>query len=143
MWVWRSIFISLTGRDAALRRPRTSQRDVPTSKRLHRLRLRDLVAALFAGSTGVVRPKILHRLAKVVDDIGAIKIDVFDDGPAIVAIEDDVLMFAWRAASFHHNADCVRRPHRRVRNIGRNEESFTFAHEMIDDFVVFADADFD
>ena len=33
--------------------------------------------------------------------------------------------------------------YRRVRHVRRNEERFTFAHEMIDDAVAFADAHFD
>jgi len=101
------------------------------------------VSAVFAGAAFVVVPEIEHGLAEVIDDIGAIEIDVFHERAAVVAIKDDVLVFAGRPPPFHDDADGIRRADRRVRNIRRNEKRFSFANEMIDDSVGFADADFD
>ena len=137
-----SIFI-VYGRDAALRRPRTSQRDVPTLKWFHRLRLRDLRATFLAGAARVVIPEIEHGLAKMLDDVGAVEIDVFDQRPAVFAVKDHMLMFSRRTASFDHDADGVWWTDGRMRNIRRNEEGFAFAHEVINDAVAFADAHFD
>jgi len=101
------------------------------------------MTTLFASATCVVGPKIFHRLAKVVDDIGAIEVDVFNQGPAIVAVENDVLMFTGGPPSLDDQTHRVRRAHRGVRNIWRNEESLPFPDQMIDDLVALADADFD
>ena len=109
----------------------------------HWLRLRNLRAAFLAGTTRVVVPEIEHGLAEMFDDVGAVEIDVFDQRAAIFTIENDVLVFSRRATSLDHNADRVRWTDRRMRNIRRNEEGFAFAHEMIDDAVAFADANFD
>ena len=73
----------------------------------------------------------------MLDDVGAIEIDVFDERSAVVAIEDDVLVFARRTAPLDHHADGVWRPDWRVRNIGRDKKGFAFAHEVIDNLVVF------
>ena len=110
---------------------------------LHWLGLWNFMTALLAGATRVICPEILHRLAEMLDDIGTIEIDVFDQGAAIVAIENDVLVFARRAAFFHDHTNGVRRANRRMRHIRWNEERFAFAHKMIDDLVAFADAHFD
>src|ERR1051326_7362331 len=79
----------------------------------------------------------------MLDDIRAVEIDVFDQRPAMIAIEDDVLVFAERTTSFDYHADCVRRPNRRMRNVRRDEEGFALAHEMIDDAIPFANTHFD
>jgi len=79
----------------------------------------------------------------MLDDIGAIKIDVFDHRPALFAIEDDVFVFSGRTASLDHHANSVRWTDRGVRNVGRNEESFPFAHEMVDDAVALPNPYFD
>ena len=100
-------------------------------------------AAVLAGPPRVVVPEIEHRLAEMLDDVAAIEVDVFHERPAIFAVENDVFMFSRRAAALDHHAERVGRPHRRVRDVRRNEERFTFAHEMIDDLVAFADAHFD
>ena len=73
----------------------------------------------------------------------AVEIDVFHQRAAIVAVENDVLMLARRAATLDHHADGVRRPHWRMRDIRRDEERLALAHEVIDDAVAFADAHFD
>jgi hypothetical protein len=137
-----SIFI-FYGRDAALRRPRTSQRDVPTLKRFYRFRLRHFRAALLAGPPGVVVPEIEHGFAEMFNDVGAIEINVFDQCAAIVAIENHVFVLTRRAATFDHNADRVRWPYRSVRNIRRNEECFAFTNKVIDDAIALTDAHFD
>ena len=54
-----------------------------------------------------------------------------------------MFLFAGRPAPLHDDADGIGRAHRRVRHVRRDEESFAFADEMIDDFVAFADAHFD
>ena len=99
--------------------------------------------ALLAGAPGVVVPKVEHGLAKVLNDISAIKIDVFHQGPAIVAVEYDVFVFAWWTATFDDNADRVRRADGGVRDIRRNEKRFSFVNQVIDDPVPLPDADFD
>src|ERR1700736_1162211 len=102
-------------------------------ERFQRLRLRNLSATFLAGPAGVVAPEIEHRLAEMLDDIGAIKINVFDQRPAVVAIEDDVFVFSGRAASLDHYTDRVRWAHRDRKSVWRNEEGLPFAHKMIDD----------
>src|SRR5438132_9355045 len=77
------------------------------------------------------------------DDVGAVEIDVFDQRAAIFTIENDVLVFSRRATSLDHNADRVRGTDRRMWSIRRNKERLSLAHEMIDDAVAFADANFD
>src|SRR6266481_420079 len=109
----------------------------------HRLRLRDLRAAFLAGTTRVVVPEIEHGLAEMLDDVGAIKIDVFDQRPAVLTVKDHMFMFSRRTTPLDHDADGVRRTDRRMRNIRWNKEGFAFAHEMIDDAVAFPDAHFD
>src|SRR6266404_6647414 len=86
----------------------------------HRLRLRDLRAAFLAGAAGVVVPEIEHGLAEMLDDVGAIKIDVFDQRPAVFAIKDHMFMFSRGTTPLDYDTDRVRRPHRRMRNIRRN-----------------------
>ena len=115
---------------------------MPKSEWLDRLRLRNLRAALFASAARVVVPEIEHRLGKMLDDVGAIEIDVFNQRTTFLAIEDDMLVFSRWTTPLNDHADRVRRPDRRVRNIGRDKEGFAFAHEMIDDAVAFSDANF-
>ena len=79
----------------------------------------------------------------MIDDVGAVEIDVFHEGAAVFAIKDDVLVFAGWTAALDDDADGVGRAHRGVRDIRRNKKRFTFADEMIDDLVALADADFD
>ena len=79
----------------------------------------------------------------MVDDIRAVKINIFHQRAAIFAIENDMLMLAGRAASLDYYAQCIGRPHRRMRDIGRDKEGLTFVHDMIDDSIPFAHAYFD
>jgi len=118
-------------------------RNALQSERLHRLGLRYFVSAVFAGAPGIVVPEIEHRLAEMLDDVAAIEIDVFHERAAVIAIKDDVFVFAGGAAPFHDDADGVWRTDRRVHDVRRNEERFSFPHEMIDDAVAFADPHFD
>ena len=101
------------------------------------------MAAVFAGAAFIVVPEIEHGLAEVVYDIGAIEIDVLHEGAAIVAVKNDVLVFAGGPPPLHHDANGIGRTDRRVGDIWRNEESLTLADQMIDDPVAFADPDFD
>ena len=114
-----------------------------SSERLDWLGLGDFRAAVFAGAARVVVPEIEHGLAEMVNDIGAIEIDVFHDRAAFFAVENDVLVLAGRASPLDHDADRIRRTDRSVRDVRRDEEGLAFAHEVIDDAVAFADADFD
>jgi hypothetical protein len=101
MWVCRSIFTARNGRDAARRRPlRTCASwageccasgrlgpaftkgygpagNRPYLKRLDWLGLFHLGAALFAGAPRIVVPEIEHGLAEMLDDIAAVKMNVF------------------------------------------------------------------
>src|SRR5438874_1745700 len=114
-----------------------------TAERPHRLWLRNLRAALFAGTTRIVIPEIKHRLGKMLDDVAAIEIDVLDQRTAVFAIENDVFVFFRRTPSLDHDTDGVRRTDGRVRNVGWNEKSFSFAYEVIDNLVPFPNPDFD
>src|SRR4051812_26531866 len=138
MCVCRSIFIEGSKR----RTPNTGRR-TPNSERLYWFGLRNFVAAVFAGPPLVAAPEIEHRLAEMLHDVAAIEINVFDERAAVIAVENDVLMFAGRPTTLDHDANRVRRTDRRVRHIRRNEECFALADEIIDDLLAFADAHFD
>jgi hypothetical protein len=73
-------------------------------ERLRRPGLFNLRAAILAGPARVVVPEIEHRLAERLHDVGAIEADVFDQGLAILAVEDDVFFFPGRSASFLRKA---------------------------------------
>ena len=113
------------------------------SEWLDRLRLRNFRPAIFARAPFIVIPKIEHCLAEMLHDVATIEIDIFHERAAVIAIKNDVLVLAGRATPLDHHANCVRRPHRGVRNIRRNKKRLTFAHEMIDDAIAFADAHLD
>ena len=121
----------------------TRHSSLPFFERPHRFRLRNFVPALFTGAPSVVVPEIEHRLAEMFDDVGAIEIDVFDQRAAILAIKNYVFVLAWRTAPLDDYSDSVRRTNRRVWDVWRNEKCFTFADQVVDDLVPFADADFD
>src|SRR5438094_9585912 len=74
----------------------------------HRLRLRDLRAAFLAGTTRVVVPEIEHGLAEMLDDVGAVEIDVFDQPPPSFTVENDVPVLSRPARARKHNADPAR-----------------------------------
>ena len=76
----------------------------------------------------------------MIDNVGAIEVDILDKRTAIVAIKDYMFVLARRTAAFNHNADCVRRPDGRMRHIRWNEERFAFADQMIDDLVAFTNS---
>src|SRR6266568_9025181 len=73
----------------------------------HRLRLRDLRATFLTGPARVVIPEIEHGLAKMLDDVGAVEIDVFDQRPAVFAVKDHMLMFSGRTTPLDDDADGV------------------------------------
>jgi hypothetical protein len=112
-------------------------------KRLNRLGLLDFLAAILASPAGVVAPEIQHGLAEMLDDIGTIEMDVLNQRLASITIKDDMLGLSFRPASFHHHPESVGRTDGCMRNIGRNKEGFSFAHQMIDDPIALADPDFD
>ena len=79
----------------------------------------------------------------MLNDIRAVKINVFDQGAAVVTIENHVFVLARWAATLDYDADRVRWPHRCMRNIRRDKERLTFADKVVDDSVPFAHAHFD
>src|SRR5262245_45290965 len=111
--------------------------------RLHGARFFYFFAAVFAGAFGVVGPEGLHGGAEVVDDVFAIEIDVAHEAAAVVAVEEDMLGLAGGADALDDDADSVRWSLRGVGDVGRDEEGFAFADDVIDDLVTFAAADFD
>lgn len=112
-------------------------------ERLRRSRLFDFLAAVFAGSAFVVVPEIEHGLAKVLNDVAAIEIDVFHHSPALVAIEDDMFVFPRRTAAFDDDADRVRWTDGCVWDVRRNEKRFSLVNQVILDLVALPDADLD
>src|SRR4029077_2584213 len=111
-----------------------------TLQRFHWLRLFDFLAALLAGTARVIIPEIEHRLAEMLNNVRAIKMDVFHQCSAIFAVENDVFFFPGRTAPLNNHTDRVRRPLRGMRNIWRDKERFAFSDDMIDDAVAFANA---
>ena len=79
----------------------------------------------------------------MLNDIGAIKMNVFDERAAIIAVKDDMLFFTGRAAPLHYDANGIGRTLRRVRYIWWNKKRFTFVNDVVDDAVPFPDPHFD
>ena len=77
------------------------------------------------------------------NDVSAIELDIFHQRPAIFTVENDVFLFARRAATLDHHAERVWRPLRGVRDIRWDEERLAFAHDVIHDPLAFADPHFD
>src|SRR5436189_5069526 len=97
-----------------------AQRAVSTSERLHRPGLRDLRPALLAGASGIVVPEVEHGLAKMLDYVRAIEMNVFHQRATIFTVEDNVFFLARRAATLRHHANRVRLAQRSMRNIPRD-----------------------
>src|SRR5439155_13217024 len=112
-------------------------------QRLYRLRFLHFLTTFFAGAARIVIPEFEHCLAKVVDDVFAIEVDVFHQSAAIFAVENDVLFLTGRAAALATYPDRVRRPLRRMRHVRRNEERPALMDNVINDAVTFADPNFD
>jgi hypothetical protein len=108
-------------------------------QRLYRLRFFHFLTALLAGPARIIAPEFEHCLAKMVDDVFAIEVDVFHQCSTIFAVEDDVFFFARRPAPLHNQANGVWRSLGRVRHIRRNEERFALVDNVINDAVAFAD----
>ena len=126
------------------RMPRQSQPYADlTLKRLHWLRFFDLLATVFARPARIIIPKIKHRLAEMLDDVRAVKMNVFNQRTAIFAVKNYMFFLPWRPTPLHHNTDRVGRPLRRMRYVCRNEECFAFANNVIDDAIAFTDPHFD
>lgn len=121
---------------------RAADRAVPL-KRLYRSGLLYLFSTALAGPSGIVTPEIEHGLAEMLDDIGAIEMNVFDEGATVVAIENDVLLLARGTTALDYHAQSIGRPLRRMWDIGRNKKGFTFTDQVIDDAIRFANPDFD
>ena len=58
-------------------------------QRFYRLRFFHFLAALLAGPARIIAPEFEHCLAKMVDDVFAIEVDVFHECSTIFAVEDD------------------------------------------------------
>src|SRR6516162_8683142 len=108
-------------------------------KRLYRLRFFHLLTAIFASPASVIAPEFEHCLAKMIDDVFAVEVNVFDQRPAIFAVENDMLFFTRRPTPLYDQSNRVWRALGRVRHIGRNEECFALANNVINNRVAFAD----
>src|SRR5215469_17475510 len=76
-------------------------------QRLYRLRFFHFLAALFASPARVIAPEFEHCLAKMVDDVFAIEVDVFHQRATIFAVENDVLFFTRRATPLYNNSNRI------------------------------------
>src|SRR6266496_3894669 len=108
-------------------------------QRLYRLRFFHFLTALFASPARIIVPEFEHCLAKMVDDVFAIEVDVFHQCSTIFAVKNDVLLFTRWTAPLYNQPNRVWRALGRVRHIGRNEERFTLVDNVINDAVAFAD----
>ena len=97
------------------------------------------MAAGFTSAPLVVVPEVEHCLAEMLNDVATVKVHVFHDSFALLTVENDVLPFANRTTTFHHDANGIGRPDRGMRHVWRDEKRVTFAHEMIDDSIPFPD----
>src|SRR5262249_17963330 len=137
MWVCRSIFNGWNCRAfdslapacspfgllvCVARRPPTSFCETPMSKGVcprrpvaitlkcfYRLRFFHFLTTLFASPTRVVAPEFEHCLAKVVDNVFAIEVDVFHQCSTIFTVENDMLLFTRRSTPLHYQANGVGR----------------------------------
>jgi phosphatidylserine decarboxylase len=76
MWVWRSIFIcGASVSDAIFFEPAFHRNALQVA---HWRRFFDFFTAFLAGTARVILPELEHRLTEVLNDIGAIEMDIFD-----------------------------------------------------------------
>src|SRR5580765_4808431 len=108
-------------------------------QRLYRLRFFHFFTTLPAGPARIVSPEFEHCLAKMVDDVFAIEVDVFHQCSTIFAVENYVLLFTPRTAPLYNQSNRVGRAVGRVRHIRRNEKRFALADNVINDAIAFAD----
>jgi hypothetical protein len=109
-------------------------------QRLCRLRFFHFLTALLAGPACIIAPEFEHCLAKMVDNVFAIEVDVFHQRSTIFTVKNDVLLFTRRTAPLYNQANRVWRALGRVRHIRRNEKRFALADNVINDAVAFADS---
>ena len=77
-------------------------------QRLYRLRFFHFLTALLAGPARIVAPEFEHCLAKMVDDVFAIEVDVFHQCSTIFTVENDVLLFTRRhGAALQPTQSCL------------------------------------
>jgi hypothetical protein len=119
------------------------RRGQPQLKRLYRFGLLDLLTAVFAGAPRIIIPELEHRPAKMLDDVGAVKVDILHQRSTVIAVEDHMLFLSRRAAALDYDTDSIWWPLRRVRDIGRDEEGFAFVDNVIHDLVALPDAHLD
>src|SRR6476646_7286581 len=108
-------------------------------QRLYRLRFFHFLTALLAGPARIIAPEFEHCLAKMVDDVFAIEVDVFHQCSTIFAVENYMLLFARRPAALYNHPNRVRRALRRMRHVWRNEKRFALTDNVINDAIAFAD----
>jgi hypothetical protein len=101
------------------------------------------MAALWASAPRVVVPEFEHSLAEMLDDVPAIEINILDERATVIAVKNNMLMFARRPPPFHDHSERVRRAHGRVRHVRRDEERLSFAHEVVNNALAFTNAHFD
>ena len=73
----------------------------------------------------------------MLDDVFAVKGGVFNEGVALLAVEDLVFDLAFGASPFDNHAERVCWSAWRVGDIGWNKEGFAFANDVIDDATIF------
>jgi hypothetical protein len=112
-------------------------------QRLYRLRFFHFLTALPAGPARIIAPEFEHCLAKMVDDVFAIEVDVFHQRSTIFTVENNVLLFTRRTSPLHNQANRLWRTLGRVRHIRRNEKRFALADNVINYAVAFADTHLD
>ena len=108
-------------------------------QRLYRLRFFHFLTALLAGPARIIAPEFEHCLAKMVDDVFAIEVNVLHQRSTIFAVENDVLFFTRQTAALYDQSDRVRRALRRMRHIRRNEKRLSLADNVINDEIAFTD----
>jgi hypothetical protein len=106
---------------------------------LYRLRFFHFLTALLAAPARIIAPEFEHCLAKMVDDVFAIEVDVFHQRSTIFAVEDDVFLFTRRPAPLYNQPNRVWWALGRVRHIRRNKERFALVDNVINDAIALAD----
>ena len=81
----------------------------PLAQRLYRLRFFHFLTALLAGPARIIATEFEHCLAKMVDDVFTIEVDVFHQCSTIFTVKNDVLLFTRPPAPLYNPyADCWR-----------------------------------
>src|SRR5262249_15162078 len=100
------------------------------------------LTTFLAGPPRIIAPEFEHCLAKMVDDVFAIEVNVFHQCSTVFTVENYMLLFTGRTAPLYNQPNRVWRALGRVRHIGRNEKRFALADNVVNDAVAFADTHF-